>query len=506
MGTISTAVGTERRSRVSGYKIKKGFFTNDTQNLPQIIAVFGEANTANQIGLTTTPVEVTSAQQAAQLFGYGSPIHSVMRILRPNNSDGVGGIPTVIFPQITDDAATASTRVWTVTGTATSNATHTVIVNGRDGVDFQPYSYSVVVGDTPTIIAGKMKDAVNSVLGSPCTGANTLGVATFTTKWEGATSDELNIAIDFGSNAAGISYSQTSQTSGSGTVSLSDSFAAIGDVWYTSVINTYGTAKLGDFEQFNGVPDPDAPTGRYNGLIFKPFMAFFGSVLDDADDLAAITNDGDRVEQVTNVICPAPNSLGFTYESASNVVALFARIMQDTPHLDVNNKAYPDMPIPSDGLIGDMSNYNNRDFLVKKGCSTVILENGAYKVMDLVTTYHPDGEIPLQYAYARNLNLDWNVCDGYRTLETLRLKDKVLIADDQVTTVSGAIKPKEWKAVVFDYAEDLAERALINNPQFTKDSVLVQISTTNSDRFETFFRYKRTGIARIESTDAEAGF
>lgn len=506
MGTISTAVGTERRSRVSGYKIKKGFFNNDTQNLPQIIAVFGEANTANQSGLTVTPVEVTSAKEAGELFGFGSPIHSQMRILRPINSDGVGGIPTVVFPQITDGAATASTRVWTVVGTATSNATHTVVVNGRDDVDFQTYDFSVVAGDTPTIIAGKAKDAINSVLGSPVTATNTAGVMTATTKWKGATSDEINILIDFGSNSAGVSYSQTAQTSGTGTVDLADSFALFGDTWYTSVTNPYGESKLAEFEQFNGAPDPDAPTGRFNGLIFKPFMAFFGSVLDDKDDLATITNNASRVHQVTNVVCPAPKSKGFTYEAAANVVALFARIMQDTPHLDVNNKSYPDMPIPSNGLIGDMSDYNNRDFLIKKGCSTDILENGSFKIMDMVTTYHPDGEVPLQYAYCRNLNLDWNVSDAYRTLENLFLKDKVLIADDQVTNISGAIKPKEWKAIVFDMFDDLAERGLINNPQFSKDSLQVQISTTNPDRFETTFKYKRTGIARIESTDATAGF
>jgi phage tail sheath gpL-like len=506
MGTISTAVGTERRSRVSGYKIKKGFFNNDTQNLPQIIAVFGEANTANQSGLTVTPVEVTSAKEAGELFGFGSPIHSQMRILRPINSDGVGGIPTVVFPQITDVAATVSTRVWTVVGTATSNATHTVVVNGRDNVDFQTYDFSVVTGDTPTIIAGKIKDAINSVLGSPVTATNTAGVMTATTKWKGATSSEVNILIDFGSNSAGVSYSQTAQTFGTGTVSLAASFALFGDTWYTSVTNPYGESKLAEFEQFNGVPDPDAPTGRFNGLIFKPFMSFFGLIQTDKDDLSEITNDASRIEQVTNVVCPAPNSYGFTWEAAANVVALFARIMQDTPHLDVNNKSYPDMPIPIDGLIGDMIDYNNRDFLIKKGCSTVILENGAYKIMDLVTTYHPDGEVPLQYAYARNLNLDWNVCDGYRTLETIRLKDKVLIMDDQVTTVSGAIKPKEWKAVCFDLVEDLAGRALINDPQFSKDGLQVQISTINPDRFETSFPYKRTGIARIESTDATAGF
>lgn len=505
MSTISTAVGLDRRSRVSGYKIKKGFFSNDTQNLPQIIAVFGEANTANQSGLTVDKREVTSAKEAAELYGYGSPIHRIMRILRPISGDGVGGIPTIVFPQISDAGASATTREWTVTGTATANATHYVVINGRDTVDFQTSAFSVVVGDTPTVIAGKIKDAVNSVLASPVSAANTAGVLTLTSKWEGATSAEINISIDFGNNSAGVSYSETDSTDGAGTVNLANSFSQFGDDWYTTVINPYAD-KLDEFEAFNGFPDEDAPTGRYNGLIFKPFMAYFGSVESDKDDLASITNDEDRVNQVTNVLCPAPGSLGFTFEAAANVVALFARIAQDSPHLDVNNKSYPDMPVPSNGNIGDMSDYNNRDFLVKKGCSTVILENGAYKIQDLVTTYHPEGENPLQYAYARNLNLDWNVSDAYRTLETIRLKDKTLIQDGQVSEVSGTVKPKEWKAVLFDLFEDLATRALINDPQFSKNSLLVQVSSTNPNRFETFFRYKRTGIARIESTDVEAGF
>lgn len=506
MAIISTAVGIDRRSRVSGYKIKKGIFSNETTNLPQIIAVFGEANTANQSGLTTAKREVTSAQEAAELYGFGSPIHQQMRILRPNGSDGVGGIPTIVFPQITAGGATATIRAWTVTGTATSNAVHTVIVNGRDNLDFQTYDYSIVTGDTPTIIAQKISDAVNAVLSSPAIGSAALAVATLTSKWKGGTSAELNVSIDTGSNSAGVTYAQTTSTDGTGVVDLSTSLSQFGDDWYTSVTNPYGAAQLTVLENFNGFPDPENPTGRYSGLVFKPFMSYFGSVLSDKDDLAVITNAATRIEQCTHVLCPAPNSKGFTWEAAANVVTLFARRMQDTPHLDVNAFAYPDMPIPSDSNIGDMADYNNRDFLVKKGCSTVMLENGVYKIQDLVTTYHPAGEVPLQYAYARNLNLDWNVKDSYTTLEKLRLRDKVLVLDTQIVDVEGAIKPKEWKAVIFDLFDDLAEKALINDPAFSKSSLQVQISTTNPDRFETFFRYKRTGIARIESTDAEAGF
>ena len=197
---------------------------------------------------------------------------------------------------------------------------------------------------------------------------------------------------------------------------------------------------------------------------------------------------------------------GSSWEAAANAGGLFARIAQDTPNLDINNNRYPDMPVPSNGIIGDMSDYNNRDFLVKKGCSNVILENGFYKVQDFVTTYHPAGENPLQYAYCRNLNIDWNIAFGYRLLEDLNVKDHTLVEDSQVTDATKTVKPKQWMAVVNDYMDTLAVRALLKDPKFSKDSLQVEINETNPDRFDTAFRYRRTGIARIESTDVEAGF
>ena len=506
MTAISTAIGLERISRVSGYKIKKGFFDQNTPNRPQIIAIFGEANDANQIGLVVDAKEITSAQEAGEEYGYGSPIHQIMRILRPISGSGVGGIPTVVFPQISDVGATESTVEITVTGTATSNATHNLVVNGRLGVDFLNYDFSVATGDTPTVIAASMADAINSVLGSPFIGVAALGVLTLTTKWKGATSAEAAASVSTGSNTAGIAYAETAAVPGGGVVDLAASLTQFGDTWYTTIINSYGTATLQAFEDFNGIPDPDTPTGRYVGEIFKPFIALFGSVLDDKDDLVAITDEAARVEEVTNVLCPAPKSGGFTWEAAANACTIYSRIAQDMPHLDVNNKSYPDMPVPENGIIGDMSDYNNRDFLVKKGCSTVMLDKGSYKVQDFVTTYHPAGEVPLQYAYARNLNIDGNLAFGYKILEDINVKDHVLVADDQVTDANKAVKPKQWKAVLFDYFDDIAERALIKEPQFSKDSLIVEVNETNTDRFDTFFRYKRTGLARIESTDVEAGF
>ena len=506
MTAISTAIGVERRSRVSGYKILKGFFSDDTPNLPQLIAIFAEANTANQAGLTVDKKEITSAQEAGEEYGFGSPIHQIMRILRPISGDGVGGVPTIVFPQISDGAATPTTIEITLTGNATSNATHSIVICGRNSVDFQTYDFSVVKDDTPTEIAAKLVDAVNSVLGSPVTAANVAGVVTLTTKWEGATSAEVSARVSTGTNTAGVTYAQTATSLGAGAVDLADSLSQFQNDWYTIVVNSYGTAQLDALEQFNGKPDSSNPTGRFQGDVFKPFIAPFGSVLDDKDDLAAITDAAARIDQQTNVLCPAPKSEGNSWEAAANATVVYARIAQDTPYLDINNKSYPDMPVPDNGIIGDLSDYNNRDFLVKKGCSTVILDKGAYKVQDFVTTYHPAGEVPLQYAYVRNLMVDFNVAFGYRILEETEVKDHVIVADNQITDAAKAVKPKEWKAVLFSYLDDLGVRGLINDPDFSKGSLTVQQSSTNPNRFETFFRYKRTGIARIESTDVEAGF
>jgi phage tail sheath gpL-like len=349
MSTISTAVGVERLSRTTGYAIQRGRFNNDTPYLPQVIAILGEANTANQAGLTVNPVEVTSATEAAELFGAGSPIHSVMRILRPLSGDGVGGIPTIVYPQITAGGATATARVWTVTGTATANTTHTVVINGRDGLDYKSYSVNIATGNTATVIASKIKDVINGVTNAPCTATNVAGVITITSKWKGVTSAEMNISVDLGTKSAGISYSETASTNGAGVVNLADTLALFGDDWNTIVINTYGQSQFDTLENFNGVPNDVAPTGRYSGLIFKPFVAYSGSTLSDKDTLSLITDDADRISQVTNALCVAPNSKGFSYEAAANVAYLAAIVYQNQPHLDISNMSYPDMPVPSAG-------------------------------------------------------------------------------------------------------------------------------------------------------------
>lgn len=500
----SDAVGLERISRVVGYKIKKGNFQTVSPNLPQRIVILAEANEDNQIDLDESPVELTSLKQAGELYGYGSPVYNIMRILRPRTSDGVGGIPTIAIAQAKAVGATEKVLEITPTGVATGNGTHTIVICGRGSLDGVPYDINIVEGDTTADITAKIADAINNVLGCPVSADSDDYVATLTSKWNGLTANEINVVVDTNDDDLGITYVVDEITAGSGTPSIADALESIGNQWVTWVINSYGavTSIMNALEAFNGNPSPDTPTGRYSAITFKPLIALTGSLLDDPTTIT----DG-RLDELTIAICPAPGSTGFSMEAAANMCALCAPIAQNTPHLDVNGQSYPDMPTPENpDDVGSMTDYNNRDAFVKKGCSTVDLVSGKYQVQDFVTTYHPLGEEPPQFRYCRNLMLDFNIRYGYFLLEQINVVDHVIAEDDDIVSAVKIIKPKMWIQILNAYADDLANRALIVEPEFMKDSIEVGIGVSNPDRLETYFRYKRSGVARVSSTTAEAGF
>jgi len=497
----SDAVGSERVSRVVGYKITKGNFSNTTPNLPHRIAVIAEANNANQASLSLTPKEITTLQQAGQFYGYGSPIYTILRILRPTGGDGVGGIPVVVYPQAEAGGASAKVILVSASGVATGNGTHKLKIAGRDGVDGTFYDLNIVTGDSSASIALKISNAINAVLGSPMQAYNSGYDAILTSKWKGLTANDLNVVVDRGDFTLGLTYTVVNQTAGSATPSVQPALDLFGASWNTIVVNSYGavSAVMSTLEAFNGIPDPSTPSGRYAALIMKPFIAITGSV---ADDPSSVTDP--RLNNVTIAIAPAPGSTGLPMEAAANATLLFARQAQDNPNLDIAGSFYPDMPTPIS--IGSMVVYTFRDSIVKKGCSTVDLVAGRYQVQDFVTTYHPIGEIVPQFRYCRNLNIDFNVRFGYYLLEQIHVVNHSISKDGDTVSANKVVKPKQWDAVLSGYADDLALRALIVDSAFMQDSILVNISTTNPDRLETFFRYKRSGFARIASTTAEAGF
>lgn len=505
----SSAVGITRVSRVVGYQLNSANFAETSPNLPQRIVVLGQANTDKQVGLDVTQNEINNSYDVGVKYGFGSQLHMASRILHPANAAGVGGIPVVYIAQVEPGAGVAKEMEITVTGTATANVRHNIVVAGRESLDGESYAIDIVAGDTPLQIATKFGDAMSNVTGCPFTVdsvvENQFGASasvTITSKFKGLTSADLNISVNNNDNAGGVSYAFAQTAAASGASDIAPALATWNDQWNTLVLNTYNLSEtdvLDALEAFNGVPDNTTPTGQFQAVIQRPFIAVTGSV----DDENTTWTDTKK-SQVTNAIAPAPLSDAMPLEAAANMIALYAPIAQNTPHLDVNARVYPDMPFPDS--IGTMSVYNNRDAYVKKGNSTVTLTADGYKVQDFVTTYHPDSELVPQHRYVRNRTVDSNIRYTYHLSEEVVVIDKVIVNDDDPTNVNGVVKPKEWKAEVFEIIDDLQRRALIADSAFSKSSLVVNLSMVNPDRFETFMQYKRSGIARILSTTVEAGF
>lgn len=498
---LSTAVSLERKSRVVGYQLSKGFFAESSPNLPQRISIFGEANTANQGSLSTDKRQITSAEEAGDIYGFGSPIHMMARIVL-SQTFGVGGIPVIVYPQEEPGAATSTILDIEPTGTATKNGTHTIEIAGRQGIQGKFYDIDIVIGDGPAEITAKIRDVVNNILSSPVKATSDAYSTNLETKWKGLTSNDLKVLVNTNNDDLGITYAVNSVQTGSATPSISDSLLQIGNEWVTLLVNGYGTVPsiMDTLEAFNGIPSPTTPTGRYKAIIMRPFVAITGSV---DEDPSSITDP--RLNDVTIAIAPAPNSRAFPFEAAANMCVLYAPVAQNNPQLGVGARFYFDMPAPTE--IGIMSIYNDRDIIVKKGCSTVDLVGGEYQVQDFVTTYHKAGEEPPQYAYVRDLvGIDFNVRYSYFLKEQVSVVDHVIANNDDTVTAGSVIKPKQWIQILYGLADELALRALIVDAAFMKESIQVSIGTSNPNRLETQFNYKRSGIVRVSSTTAQAGF
>lgn len=496
-----SAVGSERIASIVGYNLSV-LQQQIVANLPQRIAVLCEANALNQT-YTDSSIEgyawqATSLRAVGERYGYGSPAYLIARIMIPV----IGGIPLVFYPQEEASGATAKIIEITPVGTATSNATHTIFIAGRDGLDGQFYNIAVEQGDTAGDVSAKIHDAVVGVLGSPVLSSDSEYSTILTSKWKGETANNLTVSVDTNGNDAGISYVIESVSSGAGTPSISDALAAFGSTWNTIVVNSYGTNTTiaSALENFNGIPDTTNPTGRYVGTVMKPFVALSGSV---AEDPSAFTEA--RKAQVTLSISPAPLSDGLPFEAAANDAAVWSVIAQNTPELDVLNKYYPDMPTPE--TIGAMEDYSERDRIVKRGCSTVDLVNGRYQLKDPVTTYHPEGELNPAYRWRRDLFIDFNIRFRYRILEETFVVGKVIANDADDVSSQNIIKPKTWKQILISSLfAGLVADGMIADPDFSAESLVVGIDETNPNRFNTTFRYKKTGVARISATTAETGF
>lgn len=486
---ISTAIDQSAVARVVGIKTIFRDLRGGILFLPQRVAVVGQGATASVYD--TTKRQVTSAQEVAELYGFGSPVHLASRELFPVNGDGVGTIPVTIYPLEDDGSATAAAGDITPVGAGTKLGTYTVSIGG-----IESEAFNVEVGDAVADLTAKITAAINAVLEMPFIAADATTEVTLTSKWKGASANGITVSVD-GPTDTGVTYTITQPVGGTINPDVDDALNQVGGVWETMVLNCLEIADTTSLDKYSTFGE-----GRWGALVRKPLVVFTGNT--EADRDTAITISDGRKTDRTNVQLVAPGSVNIPLVVAARQLSRIVVRANNNPPFDYGS-------LPATGLLpgadGDQWTYIDRDVAVKAGSSTSEVRDGVVTISDVVTFYHPTGEQIPGYRYVVDIvklqNIIFNIDLIFANPEW---DGAPLIPDDQPTSNRAAKKPKTAKAAVAFVLDDLGLEAIISDPETAKENVQAQINDQNPKRLDMVIPVQLSGNTNIISIDLEFGF
>lgn len=489
---VSTAVDLSAVARVVGIKTAfKDLRGGGVLFLPQRVAIVGQGNTASTYD--TTKRQVTSALEAAQLYGFGSPIHLAALQLLPTNGDGVGTIPVTVYPL--EDAGTGVAAAGDITpsGAATGAASFVVKIN-----NIESGTFVVASGDAVADITAKVTTAIAAELNLPMTAADGTTTVNLTSKWKGASANDLYIEVVATSeDNSGITFAITQPTGGLVNPDVDAALTQVGDVWETMVLNCLDIADTTTLDKFSVFGD-----GRWGALTRKPLIVFTGNTATAVTAATAVSDA--RATDRTNSQLIAPGSNDLPLAVAARQLARIVKVAQNNPPRDYGSQ---DATGLTPGADGDQWTYVDRDVAVKKGSSTIEVKDGVINLSDTVTFYHPSGDPLPAYRYVCDIVKLQNIIFNLNLIfATDEWDGAPLIPDDQPTINPEAKQPKMAVAAANALIDSLGLNAIISDPKTAKANTVAQISEQNPKRLDIALTVQLSGNTNIISVDLNFGF
>lgn len=487
---ISTAVDPSAVARVVGIETRfRDLRGGNVLYLPQRVAVIGQGSTAATF--STDKVQVTSAQQAGELFGFGSPIHLAVRQLLPVNGDGVGSIPVTVYPL--DDAGGSAAAVGSIAPTGSQTAASTIVVRVNN-IDSQPVT--IAAGTSVASVCTALTAAINAVLEMPVVAVDGTTDVDLTSKWQGASANDLVVEV-IETGTGGLGYTITQPAGGAGNPDVDPALAQFGNVWETMVLNCLDIADTTTLGKIN-----TAGEGRWGALVRKPFVAFTGNVAASVANATAVS-DARKTDRINaQLVSPGSNDLPFVV--AARQLARIVRMANNNPAHDYGSQQATGL-VP--GADADQWDYNERDQAVKAGSSTIEVKDGVVNLSDVVTFYHPSGDPLPAYRYVVDIVKLQNILFNLDLLFTNAEWDGApLIPDDQPTTNRSAKKPKMAVAAVCAMLDQLGLEAIISDPDTAKANTFAEIDSGNPKRLNLTTTVQLSGNTNIVSATLNWGF
>lgn len=489
---VSTAVDLSAVARVVGIKTAfKDLRGGGVLFLPQRVAIVGQGSTSATYD--TTKRQVTSALEAAQLYGFGSPIHLAALQLLPINGDGVGTIPVTVYPLGDDASGVASAGDITPSGAATGAASFVVKINNMASEQFV-----VSNGDSVADITSAITTAISAALDLPMTAVDNSTDVGLTSKWKGASANDLYIEVVATSeDSSGITFAITQPTGGLVNPDVDDALSQVGDVWETMVLNCLEIADTTTLDKYSVFGE-----GRWGALVRKPLIVFTGNTATTVTAATAVSDV--RKTDRTNSQLVAPGSNDLPLAVAARQLARIVKVANNNPPRDYGSQ---DATGLNPGLDGVQWTYIDRDVAVKKGSSTIEVKDGVINLSDTVTFYHPSGDPIPAYRYVCDIVKLQNIIFNLNLIfATDEWDGAPLIPDDQPTINPEAKQPKMAVAAANALIDSLGLNAIISDPKTAKGNTVAQISEQNPKRLDIALTVQLSGNTNIISVDLNFGF
>lgn len=488
--TTSTAVNLSAVARVVGVQTNfADLRVGRVTVLPQRVVIVGQGN--NGVTYASDKFQITTALEAGNRYGFGSPIHLAARELLPDNGDGVGSIPVTVLPLQEGPSATAASGSITPSGTQTEVAEYRVVVNG-----IQSAAFSIAAGADVATRTAAITAAINAVPHMPVIATDGSSVVNLASKWRGISANDIQVRID-GSTTAGTTFALVQPTGGTINPDPTSQLALIGNVWETLFINCLNlsdTTALNAYSTFG--------EGRWGPLVRRPCLFFTGTV--ETNPTTATTISEARLNDRVNSQIPAPGSESLPFVIAARAVARIAVTAQNNPAYDYGSLQLTGIDAGTDG---EQWNYVQRDTAVKRGSGTTEVRDGVVTLGDVVTFYHPSGDPVPAYRYVVDTIKLMNILFNIDLIFVNREWDGApLIPDNQPTVNPAAKKPQNAVSALAGLWDDLGDQAIISDPTFAKANTRAAISSQNPKRLDISTTLKISGNTNIISMDLNWGF
>lgn len=485
--SISSAVDPSAVARVVGIETSFKNLREDIVLLPQRVAVIGQGSTAATYSLDRR--QFLSSVEVGEVYGFGSPLHLAAKEFFPANNDGIGTIPFTVYPLA--DGTTAATGDLTPSGgPQTSTEEYIVKINNIPSEKIVIPKDTIAVDTIPLVIA-----AVNANINMPVIASDGTTKVDFTAKWKGASGN--NLFIEIVGPAAGITYIVTQPSGGAGNPDVQDALDKVGTIWETLFLNCLEIADTTALEKFYVFGE-----NRWSPLVKKPCLFFTGTNEKDPATVVVIPDARPLDRNNSQFVGVGSNNLPFVV--AARQLARLAVVANSNPPVDYAGQ-------PADGIVPgldiDQWTYAERDFVVKKGSSTIEIVDNLIEMSDTVTFYHKTGEDPPAYRYVVDIIKIMNVTFNIRLIfESPDWKGTVLLPSGQASTNPRVRRPSDAVAALSTMYDSLGLAAIISDPDFAKDNIQAEISSSNPKRLDISSLYKLSGNTNIISIDSEFGF